>query len=132
MTFFPLKAAAAAALALFVLSLPAAPSMATDEKPKAAAPKAVISEKRLNDFVAAAKDVYAIRQKYAPKFEAAKDDAEKRQVIQTAQGEMKQAIQNRGMTVEQYNEVLVAAKDNHDLADRIGKMMDNTASEKGS
>jgi hypothetical protein len=133
MTLISHKAAAAAALAVVALSWTAVPAMAADEKPKAgaSAQKAKISDKRLTDFVAAAKEVYAIRQKYAPQFKAASTDAEKRQVIQSAQGEMKQAIQNRGLTVEQYNEVLVAAKDNQSLADRIGKMMDDSAAKKG-
>lgn len=131
MILFPHKAAAAAALAVVALSWPALPSMADEEKPSAAVQKAKISDKRLNDFVAAAKEVYAIRQKYAPQFKAAQTDAQKRQVIQSAQGEMKQAIQNRGLTVEQYNEVLVAAKDDQALAERIGKMMDDSAAKKG-
>ena len=133
MTFYIHKAAAAVALVAATLSMTALPTLAADEKPNATAPaqKAKISDKRLNDFVAAAKEVYAIRQKYAPQFKAASNDAEKRQVIQSAQGEMKQAIQNRGLTVEQYNEVLVAAKDDQALADRIGKMMDNSTGQKG-
>jgi len=131
MDFLPLKAAVVAALATFVLTLPAAPSVADEPAANAAAAKAKISEKRLNDFVAAAKDVYAIRQKYAPKFKDAKDDGEKEQVLQTARGEMKSAIENRGLTVEQYNDVLVAAKGDQELADRIGKMLDDTSSPKG-
>jgi len=131
MIFLPLKAAAAAALVAVALLLPAAPSFADEENSKATAPKSKISEKRLNDFVAAAKDVYAIRQKYAPKFKDAKDDAEKRTVLQTARGEMQQAIENRGLTVEQYNDVLVAAKGDQQLADRIGKMLEDTTSSKG-
>ena len=131
MTLYPLKAAAAAALVVFVFSLPAAPSFADDETAKQTMPKSKISEKRLNDFVAAAKDVFAIRQKYAPKFKAAKDDTEKRQVLQTARGEMQSAIENRGLTIQQYNDVLVAAKSDHDLADRIGKMLEDTTAPKG-
>jgi Domain of unknown function (DUF4168) len=131
MTFLPFKAAVTAALAVVVLSLPAARSVADEPMPSASVPKAKISEKRLNDFVAAAKDVYAIRQKYAPKFKDAKDDGEKQQVLQTARGEMKSAIENRGMTVEQYNDVLVAAKGDQELAERIGKMLDDATSQKG-
>ena len=131
MTFLPLKAATAAALAFAILSLPATPSIAADEKPKAAAPAGNISEKRLTDFVAAAKDVFAIRQKYAPQFQTASDDAQKKQIVHTAQGEMKQAIQNRGMTIDQYNDVLVAAKDDQALAEKIGKMMDDGKPGKG-
>lgn len=125
MIFLPIKAAVVAALVTVALSMPVVPSLADEPAANAAATKAKISEKRLNDFVAAAKDVYAIRQKYAPKFKDAKDDGEKQQVLQTARGEMKSAIENRGLTVEQYNDVLVAAKGDQELADRIGKMLDD-------
>ena len=131
MNFLPIKAAAVAALVAINVLVPTVPSAADEPAPGTPATKAKISEKRLNDFVAAAKDVYAIRQKYAPMFKEAKDDGEKRQVLQTARGEMKLAIENRGMTVEQYNDVLVAAKGDQELADRIGKMLEDTASKSG-
>lgn len=128
MTSLSLKAAAALAVAM--LAIAPAPLMAADEKPKAAAKKPNFSEKRITDFVAAAKDVFAIRRKYAPQFESAANTAEKKKIVQTASGEMKQAIQNRGLTVDQYNAVLVAAKDDQALAERIGKMMSKGAAGK--
>lgn len=128
MTSLPLKAATALAVAMLALS--PAPSMAADEKPNTEAKKQNFSKKRLTDFVAAAKDVFAIRRKYAPQFESATNDADKKKIVQTASGEMQQAIQNRGLTVDQYNEVLIAAKDDQALAERIGKMMNDGAAGK--
>ena len=124
MTSLPLKAATALAVAM--LAFAPAPSLAADEKPKAAAKKSNFSQKRLSDFVAAAMEVAAIRQKYGPQFKAAANDAEKKKIVQTASGEMKKAIQGRGLTVDQYNEVLVAAKDDQALAERLAKMIDGS------
>lgn len=136
MTSFPLKATAvkmtaAVAFAVAAVTMPAGLALAADEKPKATAPKSNFSEKRLNDFAAAAKEVFAIRQKYAPKFEAAGNDADKKEIVQQARGEMEQAIKGKGLTIEQYNEVLVAAKDDQALADKLGKLMDELNSPKG-
>lgn len=129
MTSLPLKTTAikmtaAVAFAVAAIATPAGFALADNEKPKALAPKSNFSEKRLNDFAAAAKEVFAIRQKYAPKFEAASNDADKKQIVQQARGEMEQAIKGKGLTIEQYNEVLVAAKDDQALADKLGRMMD--------
>ena len=44
---------------------------------------------------------------------------------------MEKAIRGQGLTVQQYNEVLVAAKDDRTLADRIGKLMEAGATQKG-
>ena len=131
MTFFPLRLAAAAAIASAAITVPATATLAADEKPKAAAPAAQFSDQQLNSFAAAAKEVFAIRQKYAPQFEAASDETQKKQIVQTAQSEMKKAIQGNGLTLEQYNNVLVAAKDDKVLAEKIGKMMDTSGTPKG-
>lgn len=122
---------AAAAFAIAAVTMPAGFALAADEKPKAAAPKSNFSDKRLNDFAAAAKEVFEIRQKYAPKFEAAGNDADKKEIVQQARGEMEQAIKGKGLTIEQYNEVLVAAKDDQVLAEKLGKLMDELNSPKG-
>lgn len=131
MTSLPIKLATAVAFAIAATALPASVTLADDKKPTTLAPKTNFSQKRLNDFAAAAKEVFAIRQKYAPKFEAAGTDADKKQIVQKARGEMEQAIQGKGLTLNQYNEVLVAAKDDRALADKLGKMMDGVGSPKG-
>jgi len=131
MTLRSLKTAAVVALAVAGLHLPVTAATAAEDAPKAAAPKSQFSDKRLNDFAAAAKEVFAIRQKYATQFEAASEEADKKRIVQTAQGEMKKAIEGRGLTIEQYNEVLVAAKDDQVLAEKLGKMMEGGPAHKG-
>jgi hypothetical protein len=109
-------------MALFGLSLPAA-AQKTDDKPGTAAPQSSFTDARLNAFANAAKGVYAVRQKYGPKFEAAADDAEKKNVVLSARAEMEKVIVGHGLTVEQYNEILVAAKDDQALAEKLSKLL---------
>ena len=123
MTEFARKAVIVAGMALIGVVLPAAAPMAQDAKPGATAPKKKFTDKQLNAFVAAAKGVAAVRQKYAPQFQAATDDESKKKIVGAARQEMEKAIKGQGLTVEQYNEVLVATKDDKALADKLGKML---------
>lgn len=123
MTGFGRNAAAAAGIALFGLSLPAVAPMAADSKPGAVAPRKNFSDKHLNAFAAAAKGVFAVRRKYATQFQAASDEGEKKKIVIAARREMEDVIRGHGLTVEQYNEVLVAAKDDRALAERISKLL---------
>ena len=123
MAEFMRKAAIVAGMALVGALLPMGAPIAADGKPAATAPKKKFTDKQINAFVAAAKGVAAVRQKYAPQFQAATDDDSKRKIVVTARQEMEQVIKGQGLTVEQYNEVLVAAKDDEALADRLGKLL---------
>ena len=131
MTHLPMKLATAGAIACAAIAAPATATLAADEKPKALSPAAQFSDRQLTSFAAAAKQVSAIRRKYVPQFEAATDEAKKKEIVQTAQSEMRQAIQGNGLTLEQYNNVLVAAKDDKALAEKLGKIMDDTPAPKG-
>lgn len=123
MAEFARKAAIVAGMALIGALLPTTAPVAADTKPGAVAPKKNYSDKQLNAFAAAAKAVFAVRKKYAPQFQAAADDTAKKKVITAARQEMETAIKGKGLTVEQYNEVLVAAKDDKVLADKLGKLL---------
>jgi hypothetical protein len=123
MAEFGRKAAIIAGMALIGVLLPAAAPMAADGKPGATAPKKTFTDKRINAFVAAAKGVAAVRQKYAPRFHAAADDDSKKKIVVAARQEMEKVIKDHGLTVAQYNEVLVAAKDDKALADKLGKLL---------
>ncbi len=110
-----------AAVTLYGVSLPAAAPARADDNAEAAAGK--ITDERLNAFVAAAKDVYAVRQKYSPQFEAAATDDDKKKIVVAARDEMKKAIEGHGLTIEQYNAVLTAARTDQTLAEKLEKML---------
>lgn len=97
----------------------AGPGVATAQ----AAP-AKIAPKQLKSFVSAAKQVFKIREKFAPQVQAAGNEEAARTLITAAQGEMRKAIEGAGLTIERYNEIIQAAQADPALASEIQGMMD--------
>ena len=81
----------------------------------------------LRSFARAARAVFQIRQAYASKVQAARGEVEASTHVATAQKEMEAAIREEGMTVERYNEILMAAQHNTVLAGRIQMLIDKAA-----
>lgn len=93
----------------------AAPSAAQSAK----AAKANISDKQIKQFVSVQKDFARIRQKYQGKLKASKSKEEARQIQSAAQKEMIQAINHKGMTVAQYNEIATAYRTDPSVRKRV-------------
>ena len=81
----------------------------------------------LRSFARAAREVFRIRQAYAPKVLAAHSEIDASSHIVSAQREMEAAIRNEGLTVRRYNEILEAAQRNSTLAARIQELVDKEA-----
>lgn len=81
----------------------------------------------LECFARAARQVFRIRQTYAPKVQAAQSEIDASGHIVSAQREMEAAIRNEGLTVRRYNEILEAAQRNSTLAGRIQELVDREA-----
>ena len=96
---------------------------ATDLMAQSKAP-AAIPAAQLQSFATAAKQVFEIRQKYAPQVQAAGSEQEARAVIVAAQGEMRKAIETSGLSVERYQEIIEAAEADPKLADEIQGMIE--------
>jgi hypothetical protein len=115
-------------LALAVAAIGAAPFRAADEalaqKPMATAS---YSAKELQAFARAAREVFAIRQAYAPRVQSARSEIDARDFIVAAEKEMGEAIGRQGMTVARYNEILKAAQRDPALAARIQSFVDKAA-----
>jgi hypothetical protein len=115
-------------LALAVVAIDAAPFRAADEalaqKPTATAS---YSAKELQAFARAAREVFAIRQAYAPRVQSARSEIDARDFIVAAEKEMSEAIGRQGMTVARYNEILKAAQRDPALAARIQSFVDKAA-----
>jgi hypothetical protein len=81
------------------------------------------SQSQLESFASAALKVQAIRTKWRSQVQEA-GSTEKAQELQAQAGaEMVQAVEEKGLTVETYNAIAVAARSNPVLADRIGELM---------
>lgn len=130
-----LKSSVIAAL----VAAPVAPVMAqtmqddpaATEAPAQAAPDTMpetpstgFSEDELTSFVDAAMEVQAVQQDYMAQIEAAPEDAERQALVQEAQQEMANAVEEtEGMDVQTYNEIGQAAQTNPELNERILAML---------
>ena len=130
-----LKSSVIAAL----IAAPVAPVMAqtmqddpaATEAPAQAAPDTMpetpstgFSEDELTSFVDAAMEVQAVQQDYMAQIEAAPEDAERQALVQEAQQEMANAVEEtEGMDVQTYNEIGQAAQTNPELNERILAML---------
>lgn len=120
-------ALAVAALGALALSPPALGAGDSDAVSQADAD--AIPAKELRSFARAAREVFHVRQAYAPKVQAARSEIDASDHIVAAQKEMEAAIRREGMTVARYNAILAAAQRNGVLAARIQKLVDEAATE---
>lgn len=119
---------AAGLLALAAATAGAAPFWPPERAmAQASAAKAPISAQELQAFARAAREVFRIRQAYAPKVQAARSEIDARDFIVAAEREMGEAIGREGMTVDRYNEILKAAQRDPALAARIQSFVDKGA-----
>ena len=119
------------AFALFALlaaglSVPAAMG-AGDSDSAAQADAGNIPADDLRSFAKAAREVFRIRQAYAPKVQAARSEIDASGHIVAAQREMEAAIRHEGLTVGRYNAILEAAQRDGALAARIQELVDKDA-----
>jgi hypothetical protein len=63
--------------------------------------------------------IAAIQQSYGPRVAAAENEDEKQGLQKQATIDAVKAISDQGLTVEQYNEVVVAAQDDTELEERL-------------
>ena len=83
--------------------------------------------RELQSFARAAREVFRVRQAYAPKVQSARSEIDARDFIVSAEKEMGEAIRREGLTVDRYNEILKAAQRDASLAARIQALVDKPA-----
>jgi hypothetical protein len=109
----------AAAFALATAWTPAVLAQAV--VPPAAESAQDFSDTDLKSFATALVEVSRINDKYLPIYHAAKSPEEQQAVEQKASSEMVQAVQNAGMSVDKYHQVLAKARTNPEVANRINE-----------
>lgn len=83
------------------------------------APSADVSDEEIESFAAAMSDVQQLGQEWTQRMEETEDQEELSEMQQQAQEEMIGAIEDHGMTVEEYNEIATAAQQDPELAQEI-------------
>lgn len=80
---------------------------------------ASFSDADLKSFVIAALEVERISDTYLPKLKAAKTPEEQQQVENAASREMVKAVENKGISVDKYQEIATEAQANPEIAERV-------------
>ena len=87
---------------------------------------AEVSETELDDFVGAYRDVVAIEQNYEQQLQVASDDTKRQEIIDEAQVEMTQAVEDApGIDVDRYVEILRLAQNDSELQANLTSRLQN-------
>ena len=117
-------------LAAMLAATPAAAlAQSSDGGASAEAAGPELDEARLDAVVGAMIEVRAIAEDAAPRVDAAESDAARREIVEEAQSRMVEAVEAEGLTVQAYNAVLAAAREDEALAARIGERLEDRAGE---
>ncbi len=95
-----------------------APPDARITMPPAAA-AAAISEQELKSFAVAALEVKKINDSYRPRYQSADTPAAKEQVQKEATEKMSSVVEEKGLSVDKYNQIVRVAQANPDVARQI-------------
>ncbi|MDP1643452.1 MAG: DUF4168 domain-containing protein [Phenylobacterium sp.] len=118
----------AASAAVFALGATAAQAQQTAPAPapqQQAAPQAAgeITDEKVNSFALAMNQVSSLNQKYGAEIQAAPEGPARTEVQQKAAAEMSQAVEQAGLTPQEYNQIAQAAQNDAELRARIGQAM---------
>ncbi|MFP4127354.1 MAG: DUF4168 domain-containing protein [Alphaproteobacteria bacterium] len=111
--------AGAALLALGVAGLPAA----AQDQPSPAIEAEDITDEQLDQFAEAALAVNEIGREYGPELQSAEDEAEAEEIRAEAQEEMMQAVENEGLSLEEYNAIYAAAENDQEINSAIQTLL---------
>jgi uncharacterized protein HemX len=81
------------------------------------------SETDLKSYAEAAKEVQQINQEYMPQFQAADSTQKKQAVQEEATQKMVEAIKEKGLSVERYNQIASTARDDPETAAKINQYL---------
>jgi len=108
--------------ALITLLWLAMPSMAQEAMP-GQSPDTQVTDTELMQFADAMQAVNDIRDQYSQRIEATDSQDQAQQLQQEAGQRMTIAVQESGMTVDQYNEIAVALQGDPQLMQRLEQLM---------
>ncbi|AOS95971.1 hypothetical protein AUP74_00501 [Microbulbifer aggregans] len=81
------------------------------------------SQPKLEQFANAYRSIVILSQEYAPKLKAAADIQEAEAINQEAQGKMVSAIQNAGLSKEEYQQIATSLKADPKLVERVNQIL---------
>jgi hypothetical protein len=96
----------------------------TTQQPQSPPQHPEFNQRQLESFASAALEIKEIRSKWQSRLQEAESAEKTREFQAHASTEMVKAVEAKGLTVETYNAIAAAARDNHDFAARLVKLME--------
>jgi len=112
-----IRSIAAALLAIACL-VPAASAQQAPPPPAATEPAPDLSDQKLDKAAAALNQVANVKNDYQKKIESA-PDTDKERIVSEANGALVKAVTDSGLTVEEYNSILVVAQADPTVREKI-------------
>lgn len=120
----PTIGTAAALLAGFMMTGPTV-VMAQSTPPAQSAPRAAITDQHIQAYAEAALEVQEISAKWQPRIAEAQQPDQAQSLQKEAQQEMVEAVQDKGLTVQQYNDIYRVAQADPQVRDKITRQMES-------
>ncbi|MGK2741510.1 DUF4168 domain-containing protein [Tepidicaulis sp. LMO-SS28] len=95
--------------------------------PSQAAPAADFSDEKLESYAEAVVGIQEVNQKWQTEMNAAQSQEEADKIREQSFTEMEKVVQDKGLTVQEYNDITVAAQSNPDLNQEILAMINEEA-----
>ena len=123
--------AAAALIAAAQLCIPAnAQNPSSSPTPERSAPAANLSDQKLDAAAAALGQVASLLRDYQQRLLAATEPADKQRIAQEGNGALKKAVEDQGLTIEEYNSIIVVAENDPEVRNKILQRMHPPGEEK--
>ena len=123
--------AAAALMAAAQLCVPAnAQNPSPSPAPEQSAPAPNLSDQNLDAAAAALGQVASLLRDYQQRLLAATEPADKQRIAQEGNGALKKAVEDQGLTIEEYNSIIVVAQNDPEVRNKILQRMHPPGEEK--
>ncbi|SCZ56230.1 DUF4168 domain-containing protein [Thiohalomonas denitrificans] len=116
---------AVSAAALFTVAFPTLAQQAPDAPPPTGQAAEMPDDATLDTFADAFGKVMNLQQDFASQLEGVESDEEARAMQQQVQEQMVEAVQQSGMSVEEYNNVATQLDQNPKLREKVMGMVDS-------
>ncbi len=122
-----MRITATALAAALIAAAPVSAVMAQSASPQAQAPEAPavpgqtadFSETQLKSFASAVQGIQEVANEYAPRLEQATEPQQLADLQQEAEGKMLEAVEDEGLSVDEYNAIAVTAQSDPQVAETI-------------
>jgi uncharacterized protein DUF4168 len=98
--------------------------------PEQSVPAPNLSDQKLDAAAAALGQVASLLRDYQQRLLAATEPADKQRIAQEGNGALKKAVEDQGLTIEEYNSIIVVAQNDPEVRNKILQRMHPPGEEK--